>query len=427
MSARLLCAADLHLGRRAARLPDDLDAVALGPRQAWRRFVGAALGLGVDAVVLTGDVVDESNRFFEAFSVLQAGVAELAAGGIPVYAVSGNHDFEVLPRLADTIEDFHLLGRAGQWEEAVLSQSGAPCVRFCGWSFPSRHVSTNPLAGLALSPSTIPTVGLLHCDCDVTSSTYAPVSLTELKAMPLDAWLLGHIHKPGLLSREAPLVLYPGSPQGLDPTEQGRHGAALVTIGPPEPTRAEWLPLGALRWEEVVASLDGVEEEPSLGPAIVDALRAAHESLREELGHTRVVGCRIRLSGRTPIHRGLPSVIPTVKDELRPTFDDVEYFVDDILDSSRPDFDLQELSRSPDPAGLLAKRLLVLDGQVPADEYSDLIRRARAPLEEERANPAFALLPDSTDTVPDEEIRGTLLEAGLIALDELLAQKETRP
>ena len=94
MSIRILCTGDIHLGRRPSRVPESIDAHALGPTAAWKCFVRSAIELKVHAVVLTGDVVDASNRFYEAFSVLQSGVEQLVKAGITIYAVSGNHDWD---------------------------------------------------------------------------------------------------------------------------------------------------------------------------------------------------------------------------------------------------------------------------------------------------------------------------------------------
>ena len=67
MTIRILCTGDLHLGRRPTRVPQTADAHVFGPTSAWQSFVLAAIERKVDAVVLTGDVVDESNKFYEAF------------------------------------------------------------------------------------------------------------------------------------------------------------------------------------------------------------------------------------------------------------------------------------------------------------------------------------------------------------------------
>jgi DNA repair exonuclease SbcCD nuclease subunit len=202
-------------------VPVTADIDSLKPTAVWRSFVDTAIERKVDAVVLTGDVVDESNKFFEAYSALQSGIERLTKSDIPVVVVSGNHDFDVLPRLADQIPGFHLLGRGGQWQDFVLEKDGTSAVRFQGWSFPTRHVSHNPLMGYAAPTDDLPTVGILHCDCDVPTSNYGPVSLAGLRAEGPSAWFLGHVHKPGFLSEGHPLILCPGSLQGLDPSESG--------------------------------------------------------------------------------------------------------------------------------------------------------------------------------------------------------------
>jgi exonuclease SbcD len=74
MSLSILCTGDIHLGRHPAQIADQPDPQALSPTGAWRNFVQTALNRRVDIVALTGDIVDESNKFFEAYSVLHDGV-----------------------------------------------------------------------------------------------------------------------------------------------------------------------------------------------------------------------------------------------------------------------------------------------------------------------------------------------------------------
>ena len=426
MPFRILCTGDVHLGRRPTRIPEGIEAGTLGPRGAWQAIVASAIELNVDAVVLTGDMVDESNRFYEAFSVLQSGIEQLVEVKIPVIAVSGNHDFEVLARLADQFPEFRLLGHGGRWEEVILEQEDGQSVRFQGWSFPAGHVLTNPLADYPLVSDDIPTVGVLHCDCDASDSRYAPVTTSELKATSPAAWLLGHIHKPGLLCKSLPMILYPGSPVGLDPGEPGSHGAWLVTIDKGQTPTAELLPLAPLRWEQIDLPLEDISDADSLGPAILDALRARHDEIRDDLTSTRAVGCRLRLRGRTAIHRSLSGLTPTIQEDLRPRFDDVDYFIEKVEDLSRPDMPLENIAGPSDPAGLLARHLILLETRQPSEDYQRLIRDAGFAMEERRSQPVFASLPDSTAGQTEEQIRSTLIRAGTAVLDSLLAQREAR-
>ena len=426
MAVKILCTGDLHLGRRPAQIPQTAaNPDAFRPKAAWDSFVSVALDSKADVVILTGDIVDESNKYYEGYSALRTGVDRLLSKDIPVLAVSGNHDYDVLPRLNDQIREFILLGRGGQWEEYILEKNGSPVVRFQGWSFPTRHVNHDPLDNYADPRNDIPTVGVLHCDCDVSNSDYGPVSLANLKAKAPMAWLLGHIHKPSILSEKGPLILYPGSLQGLDPSETGNHAAWLVTLDSGRTRKPEPIPIAGLRWEEIEVPLDSVSDEDSFQAEIVQSLQTRHQQIRCELGQTRLVGCRLRLKGRSPLHRHLPRLMNDIQSDMQPVFDDVEYFVEKVDDMSRPDLALEETARSKDVAGLLAQRILILESREPPEDCQRLINEAKRPIEQSRSISQFAALPDSAEALDEEQIRDLLLRAGHKALDELLAQKES--
>ena len=181
-----------------------------------------------------------------------------------------------------------------------------------------------------------------------------------------------------------------------------------------------------MRWEQIDVPLEGVSDEESLGGTVIEAMRAKHNQIRDEMGHTKTVGCRLCLRGRTRLDRRLPSVIREMQADLRPPLDDVEYFIEKIENLSQPDLSLEDIARSNDPAGLLAKRLLLLDCQTPDEPYRELIRAARQSIQRQRSRSVFASLPDNTEHPTDEEVRGMVRNAGLTMLDHLLAQKEDR-
>jgi DNA repair protein SbcD/Mre11 len=272
----------------------------------------------------------------------------------------------------------------------------------------------------------VPTVGLLHCDCGAATSSYSPVALGDLKTLAPQVWVLGHIHKPAVLSAGDPLILYPGSPQGLDPSEQGAHGAWIITIHAGETPTLEMLPLAALRWERVDLSVDGLSQEAVLQQRVVEAIRDRHEHVREELGPTRKVGCRLCLAGRTSLHRRVRAIGTLIQQDLNPTFDGVDYFIESFEDLTRPDVSLGDLARSNDPAGLLAQQLVLLESRQPIDDYRAIIADARDAIEAQSSVPTFASLPDIAGPMSEEQVRSMLLKAGLTALDQMLAQKEAQ-
>ena len=68
---RILCAADIHLGRAPA-LPG-AQAFDLNERSAWDFVVASALAQEVDLVLLAGDVIESENQFFETRGPLKQG------------------------------------------------------------------------------------------------------------------------------------------------------------------------------------------------------------------------------------------------------------------------------------------------------------------------------------------------------------------
>ena len=131
----------------------------------WEAMVERAIEEKVDLVALAGDVVDHDNRFFEATGPFERGLTRLGSHGIPTFAVAGNHDFDVFPRVAEAVgsDCFRLLGRGGQWEETRFTAKDGQELCLHGWSFPSSHVPTSPLADYHLASSGCADAGDLAC------------------------------------------------------------------------------------------------------------------------------------------------------------------------------------------------------------------------------------------------------------------------
>jgi len=426
----ILFVGDVHLGRRPARVPASpaagLTLDDLSPRAALDAVVREARTRDVDAVVFLGDVVDGEDAFLEVYGQLLTAVRELSRAGIAVLGVAGNHDVRALPRLADEIEGFRLLGRGGRWEQADVARAGTPFVRLVGWSFPRSRVEESPLASFpALATSALPTLGVLHADLDVSGSPYAPVARRDLLAKGLDAWLLGHVHVPSWQALAEPRpVGYLGSLTALDPTEQGVHGPWLATFEPGRAPRLEQLALAPLAWRalelDVSACAATLEE---LESACVRGLRECAEREASALGAARAVGVRLRLVGRHAQHRELATAARRLVEragELRPEHDGRAWFVEGLVDDTRAALDLAALARADDLPGLLARRVLELESDAAdaRERSSGLVRAARAELRALASNRTWAGL--APDEPSDAETRALLAQAARATLDELL-------
>jgi DNA repair exonuclease SbcCD nuclease subunit len=423
MPFRLLAVGDMHLGRRPSRLPEELTGQSreLGPAGAWARVVEEAIEAGVDAVALAGDVVEGETDFFEAYRELYQGVDRLTAAGIRVLGVVGNHDVAVLPRLAEQIKAFELLGRGGQWQAAQLEANGE-AVTLWGWSFPRARVMESPLAGAQFDRGPSVNIGVLHCDREQAGSPYAPVSNRELDAAGLDGWLLGHIHQPDALNVRQPSG-YLGSATGMDPGEHGARGPWLVTVDGGRIQAVEQWVLAPLRWERLGLDIEGMAEPEEARGLVLDRLRDLDTAVAAARQPADAVGLRVRFTGCTRLGE---AVVALFSEQDREHLDDgqggTRYFIERLENATRPEIPIDELAGRSDPAGLLARRLLLLERPVDDTERRALVTEAHGKLEararEERWSGLHAQPPD------DEATAEWLQRSGMRLLERLLAQRE---
>ncbi len=118
---------------------------------------------GATAVLLAGDLVEREDDFFEACRELGDGVCRFMEKNTQVIAVAGNHDVKVLPRLADRVPQFRLLGRSGKREHCDIVRV-CESVTLWGWPFPQARVAQSPLANIRIARQPGINLGLLRCD-----------------------------------------------------------------------------------------------------------------------------------------------------------------------------------------------------------------------------------------------------------------------
>ena len=273
MTTRLLLIGDIHLGRRPSRIGEGLGLRAedLSPEVAWNASVDAAIEGHAHAVLLAGDVVERVEDRFSAFAALEQGLRRLKAAGIPAYAVVGNHDVEALPLLAERGAGVQLLGvGAERWEKVRIEGDGGALVDLWGWSFRQRVEPVSPLESFPREThreGSTPTLGLLHADLDAKDSKHAPTRRADLEAAGLDAWLLGHVHRPADLSAANPIG-YLGSLSALDPGEPGPHGPWRLEVERDGHLHFEHLPLAPIRYEGLRLDVSQLAADGDLAHAL---------------------------------------------------------------------------------------------------------------------------------------------------------------
>lgn len=376
----MLTIADIHIGRVSAD-SESLDARA-SAREVWLRMADRAVQERVDAVVVAGDVVDQANKYFEAFAALETGLRKLNDAGISVIMTAGNHDFDVLPRVLENpaFDRVHFLGKDGKWEFLTLGFNGRK-VQFVGWSFPSSWFREDPLAAFPVEKLNrdLPVIGLVHGDFGAVESVYAPLNLNTLRNAGADVWVLGHIHKPEVLNKENPLIYYPGSPQALSAKETGRHGATLLTLSENGRIETERIYFSTIRYEEMELDISELSsDEEILNRIMIAAGEFPETEISEEENYLKKLVLEVVLTGS---HENIPALEAAISGwnaELGNFQRDVRGIKLSVRKISHRCTlkvgNLEELSREASPAGILAQAVLDLQ----SGQSSDFLKTLKA-------------------------------------------------
>ncbi|MBD3851347.1 MAG: hypothetical protein IFK93_08625 [Acidobacteria bacterium] len=150
-----------------------------------------------------------------------------------------------------------------------------------------------------------------------------------------------------------PPAVYPGSTQGLDPTEEGPRGCYVVHLDE-EGAVEEFVETASVRWrglEVDTSELQGIDE---LRLALEEACAEIRES---SAGRPTIV--RLGLTGRSNAHADLsrPGVLSDLAIDLRQEQLELDpwIWVDRIRDRTRPALDLDEILAEEGLRGDLAR------------------------------------------------------------------------
>ena len=410
---KVLVAGDIHIGRVSSRVSAYVDVAEVSARGAWDRIVDLAVEQSVNVVCLTGDIADESNAFWGAIGPLERGLRTLQEHGIMTLAVSGNHDYDALPRLADQLESdaFRLLGRRGEWERHTLSSEGRPLLHVDGWSFPRARPRTSPVDSYNMpEDSATPILVMVHGDLNVADSPYATLPREQMLAKRVAGWLLGHIHGRMVFEPEGqPLILYPGSPQALDPGEPGVHGVAIVEFEQGRCLGVRHVPLSTVRFDSLVVDVSRVADLTEMTTRVRDEVESfAEKAAREGDDRLRHLVIRLTLSGQTSIADELNAESERLREDFELEASGLRCSVDRVTLRVLPVTDLESLARANTPRGMLASVLTELFQDKPLDELSEpaqrLAERVRTTVTSQRRVPVFSGLGEA-ETISDGDVR----------------------
>jgi exonuclease SbcD len=400
---RFVHASDLHLDATFGGVDatDEKVAGALvrSTIEALDRVVDLCIDRGADFLVIAGDLYNSADRSLRAELAFQRAMRRLESAGIGAFVVHGNHDpadgWSAGLKLPETVVMFS----AEEVERREVLRDGEVVCAVYGRSFPTRQVRENLAREFSRDDGDALAVAVLHANVGQREGwdDYAPCTVDDLRVAGMDYWALGHIHLPGRVS-DRPPAIYPGSTQGLNPTEEGPRGCYVVDLDANGAVE-EFVETASVLWRRVTvdaADLGDLEE-------VRNAIAEACETLRSEGGNRPTV-VRVELGGRSDVHADLarPGVGVDLLDDLREEQLAREpwIWIDRIRDRTRPAVDLAEIleeeglrgdlvrlaaERSDDPeaatelvetvlAPVLARLTVRPDLELPADA---IIQRAR--------------------------------------------------
>jgi len=298
-------AADLHLDSPFDGKFKDATDIATELRKATFRAFESIIGLcvdeQVDALLIAGDVYDGAARSLGAQLRFRDGLQRLADAGIRAFVCHGNHD--PLDGWGAKITFPPNVVRFGkQVSSEPMDPEDPLSPMIYGISYPTRDVRDNLVSRFPAPENGRYCIGLLHANVGANTEheLYAPCSIKDLVDTGYDYWALGHVHTRAVLSEAAPVIAYPGNPQGRHINEMGPRGAYLVEVDEQGGTKIEFHALDETRWERINISIEDFVDEQALLDAVdqqVEATLAATDG--------RSLIYRLNFHGRGPVHAAL--------------------------------------------------------------------------------------------------------------------------
>jgi DNA repair protein SbcD/Mre11 len=261
---RLVHASDLHLELPVYGLPevpDHLrDLLVDAPCHAAEQVFETALAEDVDAVLLSGDVLDVDRAGPLAIVLLLDQFARLAERKIPVYWAGGSVDApDSWPRSVTLPSNVHVFP-IGRVESLDLTRAGEAVARVQGTSCPDN--GTVDARGFHRDVHGLFTIGVAYGTNDSAGHEGDRVHYMALGGRHLQQTVDEH---PGLAH-------YCGSPQGRGPTETGPHGCTVVTVDETARAKTKFVATDSIRWLEQQLEVTATTREEQLHDRMVERL-----------------------------------------------------------------------------------------------------------------------------------------------------------
>ncbi len=274
---KIVHAADVHLDsplQGLARYPGaPVDAIRQATGRALAALVDTCLAEEAPILIIAGDLFDGAWRDYRTGLTFVKEMNRLRDVGTRVLVVRGNHDAE--SAIAKTLDwPAHVTFFSASAPESLKFE--ALGVAVTGQSFATRAVVDDLSVRYPAPVPGLVNFAVLHTSADGREghATYAPCTVSNLRASGYHYWALGHVHAREVLS-ESPWIVFPGNLQGRHARELGPKGATVVTIDGGVITHVVHRTLDVVRWEQLDVPVKEASPDHVLDATLdaVDALR----------------------------------------------------------------------------------------------------------------------------------------------------------
>jgi len=413
---RFIHAADIHLDSPLSALKprggEPARALADSTRRAFTAMIDAAVELGVDFVVIAGDLYDGDWPHIATGLFFAEQMVRLHQAGIRAAVVKGNHDAasritrHIVTEMPNTVIFDHKRPETVVWEDLGVALHGQ--------SFANGPTTGNLAASYPAPRPGYLNIGVLHTAAEGRPGhdSYAPCTVGQLAAHGYDYWALGHVHRREVLS-EAPWIVFPGNMQGRHVNEPGAKGFSLVHADAGAIRSVEHRPCDVLRWARVAVDATGCADAESVNRRVQEALADAAAA-----ADGRALAVRLTLTGETAAHRRLAADPEQVEADCcgAAVWTGHDVWIETIRLKTRP----PGAAPAPEPASADAlETLLRTMGDVRGDPaLLDRIRGDAGTLVEKL--PPLARRHAGLDTIGDDLFADIVAEAEALLLARLL-------
>jgi len=262
---KLLHAADFHLDSPYAALPEEKAANRrYEQRELLRKLAVMANNERVDAVLLSGDLLDSDKSYYETGEALIRIFAEIKA---PIFIAPGNHDYYhrfspwAVLKLPENVHVF-----TSPTPEAVALPDGKGVI--WGAAFTGSQSRGLLEHFPPITDRSVVNVMALHGQVG-SGELYNPITLDQIAETGLHYLALGHEHSySGLRKAGDTYYAYPGCPEGRGFDETGPRGVILAEVDS-NGVKERFVPLSGRQYRKLNIDLT---DQVGVAAAILKAL-----------------------------------------------------------------------------------------------------------------------------------------------------------